>query len=68
MRWFQTKRDETWVGYKEVFYSEGSEALAEASQRGCGCPVHEDAHGEAGEGSEQPDGLARLIGVGINGF
>lgn len=54
MRWFQTKREETWVGYKEVFYSEGSEALAEASQRG--------------EGSEQPDGLARLIGVGINGL
>ena len=37
---------------REVFYSEGDEALAQAAQRGGGCSAPADRQGQAGQGSE----------------
>jgi len=37
------------------FYSGSGEVLAQAAQRGGGCPVHGDIQGQAGQGSEHLD-------------
>ena len=41
---------------KKGFYNQGGETLAEVDQRGGGCPIPGDTQGQAGWGSEQPDG------------
>ena len=49
------------------FYSNSGEALKKDAQRGGGCPVPGDTHGQAGWGSEQPNravGPCSLQGVG----
>lgn len=49
MSWFQTKRRQIYIGYKEkVFYSNDGQA-------GTGCPVLGDTHGQVGLNSKQPD-------------
>ena len=46
MSWFQTKRREIYIGYKEkVFYSNDGQA-------GTGCPVLGDTHGQVGLNSK----------------
>ena len=37
---------------KKGFYNQGGETLAEADQRGGGCPIPGDTQGQAGWGSE----------------
>jgi len=50
-------------GYKEnIFYAKGGEALTQVAQRGGGCPISQDIHGQARWGSEQPDGA---VGVPV---
>jgi len=39
---------------KETLYSEGGEALAQVTQRSCGCPLPVSVQGQAGRGFEQP--------------
>ena len=39
---------------EEVFYSEGGEALTQAAQRSCGCPIPAGIQGQAGWGPEHP--------------
>jgi len=34
---------------------EGGEALAQAAQRSCGCPIHGGAQGQVGWGPRQPE-------------
>ena len=47
----QTKRGESYTGYKEeVFHNKDGEALV--AQRGGGCPIPGDTQGQAGHGSE----------------
>ena len=54
-KWFQTKRGEIQVGYKEkVFYSEGGEALEQVA-RDMVEVLSRGIQGQAGPGSEQPD-------------
>ena len=61
---FQSKRGEIQIGCKEKgFYDQGSEALAQVTQRGGRCPALGDIKGEAGWGSEQPDGA---VGVPVH--
>ena len=43
-------------------YNEGSEALAQIAQRGGGCPVPGDIHGQAGWDSE----LLSTVGVPVH--
>jgi len=40
---------------EEMIYSEGSEVLAQAAQRSCGCPSPRGSQGQAGWGLRQPD-------------
>ena len=42
------------TGYKEVFYNQGGEALAQVAQRGSGCFVLGDIQSQAEWGSEHP--------------
>jgi len=53
---------------KEILHHEGGEALAQAAQRSCGCPVPGSVQGQVGWGCEQPglvEGVpAHGIGVG----
>jgi len=46
--------------------------VAQAAQRGGGCPVPGDIQGQAGQSSEQPDGAADVPihgrGFGLDGF
>ena len=39
---------------EEILYSEGSAALAQAAQKGCGCPVPGGVQGQVGWGPGQP--------------
>lgn len=39
----------------ENFFTEGSEALAQAAQRSCGCPIPGDVQGWLGVGPGQPE-------------
>lgn len=39
---FQTKGEKVEIGYKKFFSVKGSEALAQAAQRGGECPIPED--------------------------
>jgi len=43
-----------------MFYSEGGEALAQAAQRSCGCPLPGRAQGQVGQGWEHP-GLGERV-------
>ena len=45
-KWFQTKRSEIWIGYEDVFYNKGGEALAQIAQRDGGCPIPRDIQGQ----------------------
>jgi len=49
-------------------YDEGGEALAQVSQRSCGCSLPGSVQGKAGQGFEQPgvveDVAAHVKGVG----
>ena len=40
---------------REIFYREVGEALAQAAQRGCGCPMPGGVQGQVGWGPRQPD-------------
>ena len=40
---------------EEILPSEGGEALAQAAQRSCGCPIPGGAQGQAGWGLGRPD-------------
>jgi len=40
---------------EEILYSEGSEALAQAAQRSCGCPIPGGVQGQLGMGPGQPE-------------
>jgi len=40
---------------EEILYSERSETLARAAQRGGRCPIPGNIQGQVGRGSEQPD-------------
>jgi len=40
---------------REIFYREVGEALAQAAQRGCGCPMPGGVQGQVGWGPGQPD-------------
>ena len=43
------KKGEIQIRYKEkILYSEGGEALAQAAQRSCGCPIPGRALGQVG--------------------
>lgn len=46
-----------WRG-RQKFFSQGSEALAQAAHRSCGCPIPEGIQEVAGLGPVQPDLLA----------
>jgi len=48
---------------EEIFYSKGSEALAQVAQRGVGCPIPGDTQGQAGQGSEH---LNLSVGVPVH--
>jgi len=39
---------------EEILHCEGGEALAEAAQRSCGCPLPGRVQGQAGQGWEHP--------------
>jgi len=39
---------------KKFFPCEGGEALAQVSQRSCGCPLPGSVQGQVGQGSEHP--------------
>jgi len=39
---------------EEIFYCEGGEALAQAAQRSCGCPLPRRVQGQVGQGLEHP--------------
>ena len=39
----------------EIFYSEGGEALAQAAQRSCECPIPGGIQGQVGWGPGQPE-------------
>jgi len=41
-----------------ILSGEGGEALAQAAQRSCGCPIPENAQGQVGRGWEQPAQVA----------
>ena len=55
---------------EEVFYSKGSEALAQVAQRGGGCPIPGDSQGQAGGALSTLIELqaSLFIGVGPNGL
>ena len=40
---------------EEILYSEGSEALAQAAQRSCGCPIPVGVQGQLGMGPGQSE-------------
>ena len=40
---------------EEIFYSEGSEVLAHATHRSCGCLIPEGTQGQTGWGPGQPE-------------
>ena len=41
------------IGYKEEgYYNQGSDAVAQVTQRGGGCPIPGDIQGQPGRGSE----------------
>ena len=70
-KWFQIKRGEIQIEYKEeVFYSESDEALEQVFQRCSSSPVSGDIQGWAELGSEQPgqavDIPVHCKGVGID--
>lgn len=44
---------------EETFYSDSDEALAQDTQRGCGCPILGSAYGQVGLGPGQPE----LVGI-----
>jgi len=55
------KLKESRFRYKEeILYYEGSEALAQAAQRSCGCPLPRSVQGQVGWGFEQP-GLVKGV-------
>ena len=45
---------------KKIIFGEGAEALTQVAQSGGGCPIPGDTQGEAGPGSEQPDGAVGI--------
>jgi len=57
---------------EEILPCEGSEALAQAAQRSCGCPLPGSAQGQVGCVFQQP-GLAEIVPpycrrVGVDGL
>ena len=49
---------------EEILYCEAGEALEQAAQRSCGCPVPDSVQGQAGWGFEQ---LGLVAGVPVHG-
>ena len=63
--WFQAERGEIYVRDKaEIVHSEGGEALAQISQRSCGCPLPGRVQSRAGWGYDQ---AALVEGVPAHG-
>ena len=49
---------------EEILPHEGGEALAQAAQRSCGCPLPGRAQGQVGRGCEQPGLVERVLAHG----
>ena len=56
------REDLGWIS-GEVLYYESGEVLAQAAQRGCGCPIPGGVQGQVGWGPGQP-GLVLNVEVG----
>ena len=52
---FKLKEGRFRLDIRKVFYSEGGEALKQATQRDAGCLIPGDIQGKAGSGPGQPD-------------
>ena len=56
--------------WEEILPHEGAEALAQAAQRSCGCPLPGTGEGQVGWSSEQPglveDSRAHCRGIGLD--
>ena len=51
---FKLKEGNFRLDIRRKFFTEGGEALAQAAQRSCGCPIPGGAQGQAGWGFGQP--------------
>jgi len=55
MRWQNFTKGREYHPWRDVcFHSEGSDALEQGAQGGCGCPIPGGIQGQAGCGSGQP--------------